>query len=217
MLFPPLLALAPHALATLTHHHRPPPCTTHRRLLNPGKKENTKKNKKANGDQGGPSSSSKKAKKSKPADGGQGGSSSSSKSGAATHHMKQNGEPDELLEGVLFATDAEIAALANLKDQRVALTGSMANLSDFGFPPASGTAKKEAELQVKALDGAWKDSVSSTTTILVVGPRANKCGGGKTQKAKEMRASGGAIAFWTTTQLACFLEQRRGIGAAADE
>ena len=142
MLFPPLLALAPHALASashkqvppnLTHHHRPPPCTTHRRLLNPGKKENTKKNKKANGDQGGPSSSSKKAKKSKPADGGQGGSSSSSKSGAATHHMKQNGEPDELLEGVLFATDAEIAALANLKDQRVALTGSMANLSGFGF------------------------------------------------------------------------------------
>ena len=213
MLFPPLLALAPHALATLTHHHRPPPCTTHRRLLNPGKKENTKKNKKANGDQGGSSSSSKKAKKSKTADGGQGGAATA----AATHHMKQNGEPDELLEGVLFATDAEIAALANLKDQRVALTGSMANLSGFGFSGRSGKAKKEAELQVKALDGAWKDSVSSTTTILVVGPRAKKCGGGKTQKAKEMRAGGGAIAFWTATQLACFLEQRRGIGAAADE
>ena len=131
--------------------------------------------------------------------------------------MKQNGDPDELLEGVLFATDAEIAALVTLKGQRIVLTGSMAGLSVFDLPSASLKAKAVAKTQVEALSGAWTSSISNTTTILVVGPRAKKCGGGKTQKAKEMRAGGRTIAFWTAKQLACFLKQRQGKGAAADD
>ena len=129
---------------------------------------------------------------------------------ATTQHMKQDGTPDELLEGVRFATAAEIAALDNLSGQRIVLTGPMSGLS--GCPPASGKQKDEAKRRTIELGGAWTSSLSRKSTILVVGPRAKKCGGTKTQKAKELRASGGQLAFWTAKQLAGFLNKAEGMG-----